>query len=277
MQQAHLHERFRRGLIHAFGVAAAVLLASAAAMADPVALYRVFETEVTNPNDYDNRFTDVELLAEYTAPSGKRWDFRGFFDGDGEGGGDLATGEVWKLRFMPDETGEWNYTWRWSDGTPGGKGSFDVTADNAGKGIIKAYAENPRWFAYNGTEPVWLKSYYETGHGSIAQDFDWVTENVFQPLLDHGYNHLQVNWLLSLCCFGQYYHDGPEPATLDLSVYENGKVTSTMNLEVWRLMEERMAWLNDRDVGVHMFLGFDGSQNEGPRWEDLDEAGKEFF
>lgn len=258
-------------------VAALALIGWAAAMAEPVALYRVFETEVTNTNDYENRFTDVELLVAYTAPSGKQQAFRGFFDGDGKGGGDKSTGNVWKLRFMPDEVGTWTYAWRWSDGTEGGKGRFEVSGNNAGKGIIKAYAKNPYWFAYNGTEPVWLKSYYETGHGSIAQDFDWVTDNVFQPLIDRGYNHLQVNWLLSLCCFGQYYHDGPEPSTLDLGLYENGKVTSTMNLEVWRLMERRMAWLNDRDIGVHMFLGFDGSQNDGPRWEDLDEAGKIFY
>ncbi len=75
--------------------------------------------------------------------------------------------------------------------------------------MLQPYAKNPRWFAYNGTEPVWIKSYYETGHGSIAQPFDWITANVYQPLLDRGYNHLQVNWLLSLCCFGQYYNDGP--------------------------------------------------------------------
>lgn len=267
---------FLRGFTRVLAVAIA-LFVSAAVVAEPVGLYRVFETEVTNANDYDNRFMDVELRVEYTAPSGKQWDFWGFFDGDGKGGGDKSTGKVWKLRFMPDETGTWTYAWHWSDGTEGGKGRFEVTPENAGKGIIKAYAENPYWFAYNGTEPVWLKSYYETGHGSIAQDFDWVTENVFQPLVDHGYNHLQVNWLMSLCCYGQYYHDGPEPSTLELDLYEGGKVTSTMNLEVWRLMERRMAWLNDRDVGVHMFLGFDGSRNEGPRWEDLDDAGKEFY
>lgn len=247
------------------------------ATAAPVGNYRLFETEVINTGNYSNKFTDVELLVDFTSPSGRKTEFWGFFDGDGKGGGDKSTGNVWKLRFMPDEVGTWNYTWRWSDGTEGAEGTFDSTEENAGKGIIKAYNDNPHWFAYNGTDPVWLKSYYETGHGGIAQDFDWMTENVFQPLIDHGYNHLQVNWLMSLCCFKQYYQDGPEPSTLDLSLYENGKASSTMNLNVWKLMEQRMAWLNDRDVGVHMFLGFDGSRNDGPRWEDLSEAEKDFY
>lgn len=257
---------------------AILLLASYGAVnATTVGLYRVFETAVTNNGDYENKFTDVELLVEYTAPSGKTRSFRGFFDGDGNGGGDKSTGNVWKMRFMPDEVGTWKYAWRWTDGTSGGAGSFESTAANAGPGIIKAYKDNPHWFAYNGTEPVWLKSYYETGHGGIAQDFDWISDNVFQPLLDHGYNHLQVNWLMSLCCFIQYYLDGPEPSTLDLALYEGGKVSTTMRMDVWQLMERRMAWLNDRNVGVHMFLGMDGSKNDGPRWEDLSDVDKEFY
>lgn len=257
---------------------AILLLASYDAVnATTVGLYRVFETAVTNNGDYENKFTDVELLVEYTAPSGKTRSFRGFFDGDGNGGGDKSTGNVWKMRFMPDEVGTWKYAWRWTDGTSGGAGSFESTAANAGPGIIKAYKDNPHWFAYNGTEPVWLKSYYETGHGGIAQDFDWISDNVFQPLLDHGYNHLQVNWLMSLCCFIQYYLDGPEPSTLDLALYEGGKVSTTMRMDVWQLMERRMAWLNDRNVGVHMFLGMDGSKNDGPRWEDLSDVDKEFY
>ncbi len=217
MQSATMCRRLIRSL-----VAALALFVASTATADPVGLYRVFETEVINTNDYKNRFVDVELLVENTAPSGKQWDFWGVFDGDGKGGGDKSTGDVWKLRFMPDAPGTWTYAWRWSDDTEGGEGRFEVTEENAGKGVIKAYAENPHGFAYNGTEPVWLKYYNETGHGSIAQDFDWVTENVFEPLVEHGYNHLQVNWLMSLCCYGQYYYDGPEPSTLELDLYEGG-------------------------------------------------------
>ena len=258
-------------------IIATALIGCTHATASPVGKYRIFETEITNTKSYDNKFADVELLVDYTAPSGKKTEFWGFFDGDGKGGGDKSTGIVWKMRFMPDEVGTWKYAWRWSDGTEGGTGTFESTAENAGRGIIKAYESNPHWFAYNGTDPIWLKSYYETGHGGIAQDFDWMSENVFQPLVDHGYNHLQVNWLMSLCCFTQYYLDGPEPSTLDLALYEGGKASSTMNLNVWKLMEQRMGWLNDRDIGVHMFLGFDGSRNDGPRWEDLSDAEKVFY
>ncbi|GAB3649412.1 hypothetical protein GCM10028791_14920 [Echinicola sediminis] len=240
----------------------------------PVGLFRLFETEITNSTIYKNPFTEVRLEVQYQSPSGKLTDFYGFYDGDGKGG---AQGTVWKIRFMPDEVGQWKYVYRWSDGAQGGKGSFVCTADQAGKGILKPYGQNPHWLAYNGTEPVWLKSYYETGHGSIGQDFDWVRDNVYQPLIDHGYNHLQVNWLLSLCCFGQYYLDGPEPETLDLALYEEGDPFGTMNLEIWHRMEKHLGWLNQQDVGVHMFLGVDGSQNEGPDWSKLSSEQKDAF
>ncbi len=242
-----------------------------------VGLYRVFETELLNDKPYANKFADVNLTAIYTSPSGKVVKFSGFFDGDGQGSGNLTNGNLWKLRFMPDELGQWSYTYQWSDGTPGGQGIFICVKDGAGKGILRAYEKNPHWFAYNGTEPVWLKSYYETGHGVIAQDFKWAIENVYGKFLLNGYNHLQVNWLLSLCCFQQYYLDGPEPETLDLALYEQGKASSTMKLNVWHMIERHLSFLNDHDVGVHMFLGFDGAKNSGPRWDRLSEYEKDFY
>ncbi|WP_114782783.1 DUF5060 domain-containing protein [Botryobacter ruber] len=242
-----------------------------------VGQYRLFEAALINNKNYNNKFTDVELLVQYQAPSGRLVDFRGFYDGDGKGAGNITSGNVWKMRFMPDEPGTWRYVYRWTDGTKGGAGSFECTAENAGKGVLQPYTQNPHWFAYNGTDPVWLKSYYETGHGSIGQDFDWVVNNVYSKFVENGYNHLQVNWLLSLCCFKQYYLDGPEPETLDLALYQEGKATTTMNLDVWRRMEQHLGWLNERDISVHMFLGVDGSQNEGPAWEKLSTEEKEFY
>jgi hypothetical protein len=242
-----------------------------------VGLYRLFEAKIENGKSCMNKFMDVDLSATFSSPSGKSRQFRGFLDGDGRGGGDLRTGSTWKLRFMPDELGTWTYTWQWSDGPPGSSGSFTCVKEGAGKGVLRAYEKNPHWFACNGTEPVWLKSYYETGHGAIGQDFDWVVEHVYNRFIEIGYNHLQVNWLLSLCCFKQYYLDGPKPETLDLALYEEGKASSTMKLAVWHRMEKHLGFLNDHDIGVHMFLGFDGDKNNGPSWKKLSDQEKDFY
>ncbi|WP_347838424.1 DUF5060 domain-containing protein [uncultured Draconibacterium sp.] len=239
-----------------------------------IALYRLFQFEVENKNEYSNKYTGVELNVQYQSPSGLCYNFHGFYDGDGKGNAD---GTIWKLRFMPNETGEWTFTYSWSDGTTGGTDTFLCVNDGAGNGMLKAYEKNPHWFAYNGTRPVWLKSYYETGHGSLGQDFEWVKQNVYWPLINNGYNHLQVNWLLSLCCTDQYYKDGPEPETLDLILYEEGNIWNSMNHDVWRRMEQHLGWLNNNDVNVHMFLGVDGSQNNGPDWSKLTAEDKARF
>jgi hypothetical protein len=242
-----------------------------------VGLYRTFERSLENNNEYSNKFSDVELTCSYISPSGDTTDFFGFFDGDGSGGGNLTTGNTWKIRFIPTEVGQWKYIWEWSDTTSGGDDTFICDSAGAGKGILRAYEENPRWLAYNGSDPVWLKSYYESGHGAIAQPFDWITENVYQPMIDRGYNHFQVNWLLSLCCFHQYYTDGPARSTSNLTLYQNGKASSTMRLDVWHLMEQNVSWLNDRNIGLFMFLGFDGGRNGGPAWTSLSASEKDFY
>ncbi|OGC06616.1 hypothetical protein A2V82_05010 [candidate division KSB1 bacterium RBG_16_48_16] len=251
-----------------------VLFGALSAQTATVPLYRVFERKVVNDKDYINHFTDVTLNVQYQAPSGRLYNFLGFYDGNGKGD---SEGAIWKMRFMPDEAGKWSYVYTWSDGAKGGIGTIDCVAEGAGRGVLQPYAKNPHWFAYNGTDPVWIKSYYETGHGSIGQNFDWVVKNVYSKFFDAGYNHLQVNWLLSLCCFGQYYKDGPEPETLDLALYREGDLFGSMSLDVWRRMEQHLGWLNDHDIGVHMFLGVDGSRNNGPDWGKLSYEEKDGF
>jgi len=251
-----------------------VLLGILFAQTTTVPLYRVFEREITNNKVYSNSFKDVTLNVQYQAPSGRLYNFWGFYDGDGKGN---SKGTIWKIRFMPNEPGKWTYIYTWSDGSKGGKGKINCISKGAGKGILQPYAKNPHWFAYNGTDPVWIKSYYETGHGSIGQDFDWIVENVYSKFVNAGYNHLQINWLLSLCCFGQYYKDGPEPETLDLSLYQQGDLFGSMNLDVWKRMERNLGWLNDHNIGVHMFLGVDGSRNDGPDWSKLSFEEQDWF
>ncbi len=260
------------------GISACIIANSANAESQTqIGLYRTFERSIENNNTYSNKFIDVELNCTYISPSDDSTEFMGFYDGDGAGGGDLTNGNVWKIRFLPDEVGEWLYKWEWSDTTTGGEGTFICDSSNAGKGIIRPYKENPHWFAYNGTEPVWLKSYYESGHGSIAQPFDWLSTNVYQVLIDNGYNHFQVNWLLSLCCFSQYYTDGPAQSTTDLTLYQNGNPSSTMRLDVWQMMERNISWLNDKNIGLFMFLGFNGGRNGGPDWTILSDTEKDFY
>ena len=71
----------------------------------------------------------------------------------------------------------------------------------------------------------------------------WIVDNVYQPMLDRGYNHLQVNWLLPLCCDAQYYEDGPPKSIDTIRLYSEGQASSTMQLDVWHMMEQHVRWL----------------------------------
>ncbi len=245
------------------------------ARGEDVPLYRLFEKSVTNNNSYGNRFRDVDLNVTYNHPgTGKTVNFYGFFDGDGNGGGNAGSGNVWKMRFMPDELGTWNYTWSWSDSTPGGSGSFNCVATNAGKGIIKAYQNNRNWFAYNGTDPVFLKSYYIKPHHVMTQDINQVAPKAYQKLVDRGYNHFQMAGLLPVSYKHQILEDcGPH---IDAYLYSNASPSSTMRLDIWNQMDKHMKWLNDHDVGVHFFEGFDGKE-QGPRWSSLSTFEREYY
>lgn len=143
-----------------------------------VPLYSMFETTVTNVNNYTNKFdfNEIQLDVTFTAPNGNRTiDFYGFHDGDGNGG---QNGNIWKIRFMPDETGTWSYTYLWSGSgvkPAGGSGSFTVTASTSTFAPIKVDPLHPHYFTdtrgnpffWNG-DTEWFFLSHEPGYGGKA-------------------------------------------------------------------------------------------------------------
>lgn len=217
---------------------------------DQVPLYRLLERSVTNDTRYANKFTDVALDVEYISPSGRTILFPGFYDGDGAGGQD---GNVWKIRFMPDEAGTWRYTYAWSDGTRGDSGTFTAVAAGSGRGVLKAYRANSRWFAYNGTQPVFLRSYHIGAAGFVGLPLGWAVANVYAKLIGRGYNHV----MLKALPIG-WTDEKPADAPGDHLARPLWRDTPrTQDLQVWKRFEDHMKWLNARDIGVHFFMGFD--------------------
>ena len=167
-------------------VSAALVVApspSAASSPATVPLYRLFEMRVTNTNtSAANKYRDVWLNATFSepSPSGRRIQFYGFYDG---------AGSLWKLRFMPNVTGRWSFRYSFSDGSMGGDGEFVCAAEGRSPGVMMPLAENPRWFSYGGDAPVFIKSYYVKAGGITRQPVDWVAKNVYQKMIDRGYNH----------------------------------------------------------------------------------------
>ena len=81
----------------------------------------VFEAAFTSARTLENPLQDVALRVTFTAPSGSSRSVDGFWDG----------GATWRVRFSPDEIGEWRYR---TTATPAdsdlnaGSGSFRVSA-----------------------------------------------------------------------------------------------------------------------------------------------------
>ena len=90
------------------------LVSIASAQQKIVPLYGRFEKQFIHDGVFVNPFKDVVLDATFDSPSGRKVSFFGFYDGDGKGG---QHGNIWKLRFMPDELGQWSYTSRFSKGS----------------------------------------------------------------------------------------------------------------------------------------------------------------
>jgi hypothetical protein len=86
------------------------------------AKYERFEHTFTSSKDYQNALYDVaQFDITFTSSSGREKTVRGFWDG----------GRDWKVRFMPDEVGEWHYKSISSDksnsGLHGVTGTFTCT------------------------------------------------------------------------------------------------------------------------------------------------------
>lgn len=115
----------------------------------PVDLYGRLEIEVPNNNGYSNPFDfdEITLEAMFVSPNQDRHiPFDGFYDGDGNGG---QQGNIWKIRFMPDEVGRWLVVWTWSDGTPGDGFYFDVVP-STNPGFLRVDPDRPYYVMHDG-------------------------------------------------------------------------------------------------------------------------------
>ncbi len=80
--------------------------------------YNVISLDIEGPNAAEtdvtpNPFLDFRLDVTFTSPTGVTLITPGFFAGDGNGSG---TGNIWRVRFTPNEPGDWQYSIRFLSG-----------------------------------------------------------------------------------------------------------------------------------------------------------------
>lgn len=110
---------------------------------DTVPRYGIVELSFKHNGLYDNNFFDVDLHTIFTAPNGVQRSVKGFFYG----------GDLWKIRFRPDQTGKWSYSYTFSNKSGFQKQGVGVfrTTPSSENGPVRSDPRNPyRWVFASG-------------------------------------------------------------------------------------------------------------------------------
>jgi hypothetical protein len=222
-----------------------------------------FEVAVENDKQYGDPFRDVLLDVTVLRPDGAGIDFWGFYDGD----------RTWKIRFMPDQIGEWQYVARFSDGSPGVSGVFECAPSDI-PGMICRDETNPIWLGFKGGNHVLIRSLH-CGDRLFADVDNSVTGEKWSPAMrrafldwtgEQGYNMLSV---------ASHY--------LNREVDGRGRGWNTPDLwdgdtqrpkpDQFRRMESVLNDLAHRRICVFPFAGFFGQSSDFP----TDHADQELY
>jgi hypothetical protein len=113
--------------------------------AEVVSQYDILELSFKHNGSYENNFFDVELQTVFTSPESMQHPAKGFFYG----------GDLWKVRFRPDQPGHWSYAYTFS-GKSGfkkqGNGSFS-TIPSAEPGPVRLNPQNSYRWVFAGGKP----------------------------------------------------------------------------------------------------------------------------
>ena len=169
--------------------------------------FEPFTLAVDFEADYQDFFdrTEIDVVASFFSPSGKRRDVHGFVTGV-----DPETAKaVWQVRFTPDEVGGWRYdvTVKTAGGeTASATRGFTCRRQADRKGFIRRSERDGRCFEFDDG------SFYYP----IGQNVCWASnyEYYLDKIQAYGGNYVRV-WL---CPWNLQLEDPREPGKLDLRV-----------------------------------------------------------
>ncbi len=137
-----------------------------------IGLYEKFELRIDLEAAYTNPFDpeEIDLIVEFTAPSGGKWNICGFYNPS-------AWTSLWMARFSPTEKGTWRYVVEVTDseGTGRSRAGTFAAVDSPHHGFVKI-APNQRYLKYDDGTPyygvgLWYNDSYESfNEGRITED-----------------------------------------------------------------------------------------------------------
>jgi hypothetical protein len=211
-----------------------------------------------------NPFTDVQLTAQVTAPSGRKVTADGFFDGDGAGG---QSGNVFKVRVFADELGTWSWVTQSNVASLNGKtGSFAVSGTLAGafgKGSIVIDPLHTRYFKYKQGNPVYLLGKFLDRAAPVSIRFSHTmlseerTDADRQALLDR---HLGMG-LNKINVYLANHTDYASISTTPWLGTADANDKARFDLQRWRLYEQWVRKMRDAGVVTQLWFFADGFGN----------------
>lgn len=221
-------------MLHRVGSAVVIAcLFHGVAGAQTVDRFGLFEASFQHTGSYANPYLGVaSAVATLTAPDGTTRQAPLFWDG----------GNTWRLRFSPDQVGQWTYSVSSTDaGLNGAAGSFGVAASSLPGGIV-ANASNPHTFQTQSGDPFYFMgdtAWSAFVNSSAEQHNRAAFEHYVDARAAQGFNVVHaIGW----------NNDGGAPF--------NSFAGQTINPAYFREIDERVAYLNSRGITAGMLVAW---------------------
>ncbi len=201
-----------------------------------IGLYEKFELNIDLRATFSNPFDpeEVDLWAEFTAPSGKVQKIWGFYSPQ-------RFRAVWMMRFSPTETGTWTYRLHVRDceGTADSQPGEFRCVPSKHHGFV-AIAPNKRYLRYSdGTSFYGIGMWYNDNYNGFGQGS--ISKENLDELKNHGAN------------FISFYHEPLETPATGLGRYDLGRCSR---------LDEIFEWCEERDVQISWNLVFHNHLSE---------------
>lgn len=144
-----------------------------------VPLYETFETEILINDVQGNKFS--KFISFSFSKDDRVFNAEGFFNGE----------DKWCVRFMPDETGEWNYSWQFENKNGSGKFFCVEKSNPKNHGHVKRDPGHERYLVYDDGSPhywyggKWINTpNYGPESKGDEKNVDYLTDTEFLNYLD---------------------------------------------------------------------------------------------
>ena len=205
---------------------------SASTMAQStVQIWNKYEVEFKSSKDYENPIYQVRQFdVLFVSPTGRERKVYGFWDG----------GTSWKVRFMPDELGDWTWSTQCSDKENAGlheqKGDFNCVPNESKLNIYAhgavGHPKGKYYLAYDDGTPYFWAACTAWNGALKSTDEEWST--YLSHRRDHNYNLIQLvttQWR------------GCDVSADGLAAYE-GSGEITINPEFFRRIDQKIDEVN---------------------------------